>query len=90
MPFVEPVIPVTWDSLSLTLSAVVHVAWPPGSYEVHADDQFQLYPVLEEAMKSVGLGDQVDAVFQAMSDLAKPHFAKSVADFEKIRQESDP
>ena len=85
MALTETEIPITWESVSLTIAGIIWVADPPGSFDVHSDDRLALYDALAKAMAEHGVGDKTDLVFETLSNLAKPHFAGAVTEFEQIR-----
>lgn len=76
---------ITYRNFELTISAMVYVADPPGSYATHPDEPVALSAALKHGLDTCGLGDRLEEVYAAMREFAQPAFAKAVVEFEEIR-----
>ena len=84
-PDTQPEYEITYKHVGLTISGMVYVEMPAGSFQTHPDEPVQLCAALEHAMKKCGLGDNTDAGFIEIGEFCRPFFKKAVTKFESIR-----
>jgi hypothetical protein len=76
------------ESVGLTVCGLLYSRDPPGSFAIDPDNHpVQLAEILEAALGACGLGDRLQEVHDACRAAAMPHFAKRVAELEKVRRD---
>lgn len=80
---------ITYDrSFELLVAAMVRSASPPCTFETGPDEPVALYDAVAEALMTCGLGDRIEDVCRAIHEQLRPRFAKTVAEFEAMRQKA--
>ncbi len=77
---------ITFKNFDLTVSAVVHIADPPGTYATHPEDPISLADALLHGLKACGLEARFEDVFEALRAHVEPGFNRTVAEFEELRR----
>jgi hypothetical protein len=77
---------ITFKNFDLTISAVVHVADPPGSCATHPDEPISLADALLHGLKACGLESRFEDIFEALRAHVEPGFNRTVGEFEELRR----